>query len=134
MYICNDCGSLLRDEEDFRNVPASSDEPGWSECAHCGSDDYSEAKQCDLCEEYFSDRYTFCPECSEYLLKELKKAIEDHIDKASWDKFCEPLVYWPEYDEDSKFMRALRNIFTKEEWEFIVDADLLSSLYKEGGK
>ncbi len=68
MYYCNACREFT-EEGDMKTTPALRDEPSWMLCA-CGSDDFTDARPCDECDEItadwdFEDGTDLCGPCWE---------------------------------------------------------------------
>lgn len=86
MLICRDCGNIFFEEDhetvcenrgEFWGAPAYQ---GYIVCPACESEDITEAKQCDLCGEYFdpdeayyADIYRVCPVCKDKVEKEYRE-------------------------------------------------------------
>ncbi len=52
-YYCHACKTFT-EEMDMGTTPERRDEPSWTVC-RCGSDDYTDARPCDGCEELTAD-------------------------------------------------------------------------------
>lgn len=78
MYYCRDCGCIFDDHEakiveerhGFDFGPAEI----WKYCPNCNSDDFTEAKQCEHCGEWFAEEdllgSVFCEGCFNEMLED----------------------------------------------------------------
>ena len=53
MWICNDCGAVFDEPEDYYEHDTGYHE---IDCPHCGSDDIDEAKRCAECDEWANEK------------------------------------------------------------------------------
>ena len=80
MYLCKDCGSLIKDLKHFREYHGQPNlQPEeWNGCPACGSRACIEAIACDKCSEYISnhcivtvDGEVICDNCySDYYIED----------------------------------------------------------------
>lgn len=71
-WICNECGRTFSEPKKIPHGGGYDEEP-WYECPFCGSDDYTLADYCVLCECVFPDEklsYGLCEECVKKLAKD----------------------------------------------------------------
>ncbi len=73
MYICKTCGSVF-------STPAYHKRK--SECPDCGSTNFTEAKYCKTCHEYFvgAPNEEYCPDCVYNAEEQLRRAVEKWVD------------------------------------------------------
>ena len=87
MYVCNDCGELFEEPIERTDDLGLPDEVrrGYVErygvCPYCESEDFVEARICDVCGEY-GKLYTgahinYCKSCYEHTLKRFTDLLSD---------------------------------------------------------
>ena len=72
MYICEDCGTVFSETDFFvsRDYFWGSPFDSRSECCpHCSSEDYGEAKECEVCGEYYGEEDLISGVCEECIDK-----------------------------------------------------------------
>ncbi len=72
MYICRDCGTVFSEADFFvsRDYFWGSPFDSRSECCpHCSSEDYGEAKECEVCGEYHDEEELISGVCEECIDK-----------------------------------------------------------------
>lgn len=76
MYICKDCGITFEEPVVFReNHGLEYGYEEMTECPHCGSADFVEAKECKVCGQPIAEG-EICSDC----LDDFKKALDGFID------------------------------------------------------
>lgn len=73
MYICDDCREEFKTPAVISHRESHGEDYGRQVCPHCGSEDFTEARACVCCQEYFlPDDLTgrlLCKQCLDDLLR-----------------------------------------------------------------
>lgn len=92
MLWCRNCKSLI-DETDVGFVSNTfNEDPGYTECKKCGSDDLTEGCTCDVCGEGMEyENIHICPECIVALEVKFNQ-FKEHLEDAELDYLEENLL------------------------------------------
>lgn len=95
MFICLHCGHEFEEPSNRYNKRWSDSDDSEQYCPNCGSEDFEEAKKCELCDEWHSaDRIVngVCKDCIERGSKDIKSLLRYAIDAFTTEELDE-LIY-----------------------------------------